>query len=130
MNREIKFRAWDIESKIMLQWDEIEDTWCYDGYHCAILSNDHYICMQFLGIYDKNGNEIYEDDIVNVEDSYLGRKRQIIWVEDRHAWGYRLLESLKNAIGKDLLGAEDLINYRSVNNIEIVGNIHDEPTKK
>ena len=69
---EIKFRAWDNENKEMLKVQELdfEDT-LYGG-RLAIRTdqyNDYFdledmILMQYTGLKDKNGKEIYEGDII------------------------------------------------------------------
>ena len=70
--REIKFRAWHPESKSMTVFDlEKASKDQYIASHvCALLSNTHSegedLMMQFTGLTDKNGVEIYEGDIINI----------------------------------------------------------------
>ena len=62
--RTIKFRAWSKESKEMMLWD---DKYCDEKIVEAILyRDDDYIIMQYTGLNDKNGVEIFECDVVNV----------------------------------------------------------------
>jgi hypothetical protein len=89
--REIKFRAWDKETKTM-------------QYNVSFLYNNAEI-MQFTGILDKNGKEIYEGDIVKRGTTIS----DIIW-ED---YGFKLRKG--NSIC-------------DVNKpIEIIGNIYESP---
>lgn len=71
MNREIEFRAWNKEKKIMVYDDEDNSRcyWdgCYDnevGMINTILNSrltaETYVFMQFTGLYDKKKTPIYE----------------------------------------------------------------------
>jgi uncharacterized phage protein (TIGR01671 family) len=58
MNREIKFRAWD-DGKMIYPTYALQDI----SRFFRVVRNDA-ILMQFTGLHDKNGKEIYEGDIV------------------------------------------------------------------
>jgi len=57
--REIKFRAWDGEH-ILLPFYSLEDL----AYRSLLFENKNLIWMQYTGIKDKNGKEIFEGDII------------------------------------------------------------------
>jgi uncharacterized phage protein (TIGR01671 family) len=57
--REIKFRAWDKEKKIMAEWDFLKR-------FPAEQFNEWNGYMQFTGLHDKLGKEIFEDDIIQL----------------------------------------------------------------
>ena len=64
MSREIKFRAWDKFSKVMVSPHD------GDFIKWAAPTNwrECYEVMQSTGLLDKNGKEIYEGDVVNYGD--------------------------------------------------------------
>lgn len=75
--RPIKFRAWHKEAREMLYDDDPGDCLVYrkQGQPVEV--------MQFTGLLDKNGNEIYEGDLIRYSDGI----QKVEWVSGE--WGYR-----------------------------------------
>ena len=105
--REIKFRAWDNKQNKMRN-DGFSIY--YDGsiqFADSIESKD-FILMQYTGLKDKNGKEIYEGDILHIITAdmvNLNYKCVVEWSEN----GYY----------------KDFVNYDMA---EVIGNIYENPT--
>ena len=119
--REIKFRAWLKARKQMVEVVTIEfmDTgipgilirYVRDGRICEAFPGDFEI-MQFTGLKDKNGKEIWEGDIVR--DSF-GSLYVIEWIDN-----------IMNFVGKPLT-TQSKVSDVDISDLEVVGNIYENP---
>jgi hypothetical protein len=106
MTRQIKFRAWDTERKIMLpSWS----IWKINLIDCDFACN--LILMQFTGLYDKNGKEIYEGDKVSFICNYA------------HQDGTPVKNEVCVKDGCFMLDVFPLSSH-NFSNIEVIGNIY------
>lgn len=118
MNRIIKFRLWDKEQKEMRT---MQPNWSFSN-----LNAPEYIALQFTGLKDKNGKEIYEGDIVqyrwNDPYAHIGK---IFWYEDGY-WKIKWNNINTGKIGGSEDVLEDLLAV-FVGCLEIIGNIYENP---
>ena len=79
--REIKFRAWDLVHKKMIQVKSLEFGVGITHQNDDMGDIDGYLLMQYTGLKDKNGKEIYDGDIVQWKygNRKTPHKAQIGW---------------------------------------------------
>jgi YopX protein len=75
--RKIKFKAWDQEHRLLMRLNSID---CIKG---ELLKKNH-VLLQFTGLYDKEGEEIYEMDVLLVSLEKL----VVFWNESKNGWYY------------------------------------------
>lgn len=87
MNREIKFRAWHKNLKKMFKIGQItfeKGTWNFepndrDFIGMSIPYQPSFVLMQYTGLHDKNGKEIYEGDIIRIKNSLIEIEGEVIF---------------------------------------------------
>lgn len=114
MIREIKFRAWCEEDKVMIT--DLNSVRLQHG----VLKDDMYKLLQYTGLKDKNGVEIYEGDIISYSYFYIGdtefpKGRAVVKFEDGMYGLWDKTHYLQS------LDESSITNY----NYEVIGNIYE-----
>ena len=118
-----KFRAWDKETQTMLDVSLIDfkksvlvgEHWEFGETNFINFDDIH--LMQSTGLYDKNGKEIFEKDILD----YNGRKVIVKWHGSYASFTYEFVDELQNRT------TEWQPLYLSYYHFEIIGNSLENP---
>ena len=140
MKREIKFRAWDKVNKIMvvsnqllhLEFDKDGVNWIgawgsdYDseGDQCQKtfqMEKDNFELMQFTGLKDENGKELYEGDVIRFEEP--------VYEKDILELPVMFLEGEFIALF-DMGSQEHYIPLHEIGDFEVIGNIYESSLKE
>ncbi|MDU6827798.1 YopX family protein [Campylobacter sp.] len=124
--KEIKFRAWDVLNKKMLSWGEVFHLPAWEIFP-GTPEQRAFEVMQYTGLKDRNGKEIYEGDILELRANPFDRKKDLFQVVFKDG-GFR--DEWNNYIGQYL--PPDIRNkqggrVRLNEACEVVGNIYENP---
>lgn len=133
MNREIKFRVYDKDFKKMRYLNNSHDFICFDekgnGYYHNMqtgLGEWFSDLMQYTGLKDKYGVEVYEGDIIDIHQTVNGYNQFVIQYDN-----YKLSARYYNQKSKQILGwyQYDLDELFEINESEkemkVIGNIYE-----
>lgn len=116
MSREIKFRAWYPGDKSMhvISFADLAELqfWCSLHEHDDFEKHPERL-MQFTGLCDKNGKEVYESDIGKCDNGYTG-----VIIRDRYMF---IVKGYQNSCHDTPYDAFESDNF------EIIGNIYENP---
>lgn len=116
--REIKFRVWDIDKKKWFEKPKSILDWTYND---LTIYGDSLVWLQYTGLKDKNGKEIYEGDILD--------------------WGGQMVKTIYRGCVFGFVGIERFANGRAeysfdtitnpeittIRDAKIIGNIYENP---
>jgi uncharacterized phage protein (TIGR01671 family) len=130
--REIRFRAWDKNLKRMVDWESLINN-LMDGRFEGItgydpLNNDPLLIpMQFTGLYDRQGKEIWEGDVVRYTEhpGYIMKSfvSPILWNVDKACFCYHDGDFERPFSEADELRTDVL------DHMEVIGNIYEKKSE-
>lgn len=131
--REIKFRAWDRSKNLMSPvwtigfkaWDwpdvalnrlELEDNGTYDA---DLMREGNIVLMQYTGLKDKNGKEIWEGDVIHVPAKKRWRSGVVNYSEITGSFKVEAIDLF------DIIGKKSSLFYDE--NAYVAGNVYENP---
>lgn len=145
MSREIKFRAWNKANKFM------DTVWLIDWEHGQLAHRAHSvsqlencILMQYTGLKDKNGKEIYEGDIIKYSFRDVGDTNTRVLEIFNDSVNFKMREIFRDYWLEKVDGVLELkhghltkyrdetqylmgISVPEIYSYEVIGNIYENP---
>lgn len=115
--REIRFRAWHKASRRMFDVNAISKTTVEELRNGVSFRyyRDDVVLMQYTGLKDKYGREIYEGDVVKYGDTI----HEVVFEQRNNTAYFGLVYSPEET--------RSFGHYQDLQQIEIIGNVHDNP---
>lgn len=114
-------KTWEEMGKVTcIHFDDKQSVismFCEEEQASSALLDDEVIIMQSTGLKDKNGEEIFEGDIVD----YKGRKAIIKWHGSYASFIYRFVDELNERV------SEWHPLFLAYYHFEVIGNIYENP---
>lgn len=115
-NREIKFRFWKPEEKRWVNFPSRNGICSFEPLISNVYTDcNYFIIQQFTGLKDKHSREIYEGDIIQLENAPY--KYEVVW--NKWHWG---IDS-KGIVADFIQGFTIAVEERCI----VIGNIFENP---